>query len=189
GTYLIESGSYPSIQGPMGLYGVLVVTAAPTGAGTATFAPGIAYPSPAGAATATGVPYDADAVLLLSEVDAVQNQAADTAVRTAGFSPFIKWSPACSPSGPAATANTCYPPAVDFTPTYYLIDGHSFDRTTPALSALNVGSNYSTGNVLLRFVNASLRMHMPSVVGLQMTQIADDGHLQPDVALALTKGT
>jgi len=188
GTYLIESGSYPSIQGPMGLYGVLVVTSAPTGAGT-TFAAGTAYPSPTGAVTTTGVPYDADGVLLLSEIDAVQNQTADTAVRTAGFSPFTKWSPACSPSGPTATANTCYPPAVDFTPTYYLIDGHSFDRTNPALSALNIGSSYSNGNVLLRFVNAGLRMHMPSVVGQQTTLIAEDGHLQPDVVLALTKGT
>jgi hypothetical protein len=189
GTYLIESGSYPSIQGPMGLYGVLVVTAAPTGAGTATFAAGTAYPSPTGAVTTTGVPYDADAVLLMSEIDAVQNAAADAAVRTPGFSPFKTWTPACSPTGPAATANTCYPPAVDFTPTYYLINGHSFDRSNPALSAVSVGSNYSTGNVLLRFVNASLRMKMPSVVGLQMALIADDGHLQPDVALALNKGT
>jgi len=188
GTYLIESGSYPSIQGPMGLYGVLVVTNAPTGAGT-TFAAGTAYPSPAGAVTTTGVPYDADGVLLLSEIDAVQNQAADTAVRTTGFSPFTKWSPACSPSGPAATASTCYPPTVDYTPTYYLIDGHSFDRTNPALSALSVGSNDSTGTVLLRFVNAGLRMHMPSVIGLQMALIAEDGHLQPDVVLALTKTT
>jgi len=32
GTYLIESGTHPSIQGPMGLYGMLVVTAAPTSA-------------------------------------------------------------------------------------------------------------------------------------------------------------
>src|SRR5467141_937875 len=31
GTYLIESGTHPSIQGPMGLYGVLVVTTAPAG--------------------------------------------------------------------------------------------------------------------------------------------------------------
>src|SRR5438270_10629176 len=30
GTYLIESGTHPSIQGPMGLYGFLVVTTAPT---------------------------------------------------------------------------------------------------------------------------------------------------------------
>src|ERR1017187_8594980 len=36
GTYLIESGTHPSIQGPMGLYGILVVTTAPTTArGTA----------------------------------------------------------------------------------------------------------------------------------------------------------
>src|SRR5467141_2079480 len=32
GTYLIESGTHPSIQGPMGLYGILVVTTAPVGA-------------------------------------------------------------------------------------------------------------------------------------------------------------
>src|SRR5882757_5271578 len=32
GTYLIESGTHPSIQGPMGLYGILVVTTAPTSA-------------------------------------------------------------------------------------------------------------------------------------------------------------
>src|SRR5437763_1060121 len=31
GTYLLESGTHPSIQGPMGLYGILVVTTAPRG--------------------------------------------------------------------------------------------------------------------------------------------------------------
>ena len=36
GTYLIESGTHPSIQGPMGLYGILVVTAAPTATQLAT---------------------------------------------------------------------------------------------------------------------------------------------------------
>jgi hypothetical protein len=41
GTYLIETGTYPSIQGPMGLYGVLVVTTAPVAVGT--FVPGTAY--------------------------------------------------------------------------------------------------------------------------------------------------
>src|SRR6516164_1840006 len=40
GTYLIESGTHPSIQGPMGLYGILVVTTAPTSA----TAGGTAYP-------------------------------------------------------------------------------------------------------------------------------------------------
>src|SRR5207249_8422312 len=79
GTYLIESGTHPSIQGPMGLYGILVVTTAPsvnatTGAETAA---GTAYP---------GVNYSADVPLLFSEIDPVQNNAVNTAVNTAGFS-------------------------------------------------------------------------------------------------------
>jgi len=47
GTYLIESGTHPSIQGPMGLYGVLVVT-------DTTTIPATAYP--AAGASAAGAP-------------------------------------------------------------------------------------------------------------------------------------
>jgi len=31
-------------------------------------------------------------------------------------------------------------------------------------------------------------MHVPSVVGLNLSLVADDGNLQPDIALALSKG-
>src|SRR5579864_920063 len=72
GTYLLESGTHPSIQVPMGLMGVLVVTSAPT-----TSAAGTAYP---------GVSYNAEIPLEFSEIDPVQNRAVDAAVRTAGFS-------------------------------------------------------------------------------------------------------
>src|SRR5215469_1341487 len=72
GTYLIESGTHPSIQGPMGLYGILVVTTAPSGT-TA----GQAYP---------GVSYGAEVPLLMSEIDPAQNAAVQAAVNTAGFS-------------------------------------------------------------------------------------------------------
>src|SRR5438309_3958682 len=65
GTYLIESGTHPSIQGPMGLYGILVVTTAP---GTAA---GCAYLAANGVTCLT--PYNADVPLLLSEIDSVQN--------------------------------------------------------------------------------------------------------------------
>src|SRR5215469_16576842 len=66
GTYLIESGTHPSIQGPMGMYGVLVVTTAPgTTAGTA-------YPA---VGTNAAVTYNADVPLLFSEIDPVQNNA------------------------------------------------------------------------------------------------------------------
>src|SRR6266513_3242329 len=52
GTYLLESGTHPSIQGPMGLYGIVVVTAAPAGG-----AAGTAYPA---VGTAPAVAYNAD---------------------------------------------------------------------------------------------------------------------------------
>src|ERR1039457_1379126 len=71
GTYLLESGTHPSIQVPMGLYGILVVTAAPT-----TGVAGTAYP---------GVTYNAEVPLEFSEIDPVQNKQVDAAVRTAGF--------------------------------------------------------------------------------------------------------
>ncbi len=70
GTYLMRTGTYPSIQGPMGLYGVLVVTQAPGSvAGTTA---GIAYP--AASAAGAAITYDADVVALESEIDARQNR-------------------------------------------------------------------------------------------------------------------
>src|SRR5437016_8937794 len=84
GTYLLESGTHPSIQGPMGLYGILVVTAAPTGA-----VAGTAYGTPG---TTTAVSYNAEVPLLLSEIDPVQNNSVNTAVNTAGFSETKVWS-------------------------------------------------------------------------------------------------
>jgi hypothetical protein len=185
GTYLIESGTHPSIQGPMGLYGVLVVTTPATAADPTTnpatsAAPAQAYP---------GVAYDADLPLILSEIDPVQNRAVATAVATAGFSETAVWSGQPGQCGdPASTSyNTCYPPAVNYSPLYYLINGVSFDRTNLAASTLTTlapasgGASVAatTGNVLLRFVNAGLRMHVPSVVNASMTLVAEDGNPLP----------
>jgi len=255
GTYLIESGTHPSIQGPMGLYGMLVVTTAPgTTAGTA-------YP---------GVSYNAEVPLLLSEIDPVQNTEVSTAVNTAGFSETAVWdakntgsltsanivnggcgynsttttgtvvgtgslatvtlsfgpSPTCptgtattgaitgvtftnggsgySPTSPAfvqvvdtstnpgvgaiitgvttvasqgcgaPTVHTCYPPAVNYTPLYYLFNGVAFDKTHSSASLFPTSPAGTTatpvaGNVLVRLVNAGLRMHVPSIVGSQTT--------------------
>ncbi|MBV8068364.1 MAG: hypothetical protein JO270_00565, partial [Acidobacteriaceae bacterium] len=87
GTYLLESGTHPSIQVPMGLIGMLVVTQAAT-AGSAgppavPATQGTAYPN---------VNYDAEVPLLFSEIDPVQNNAVQTAVNTAGFSETKVWS-------------------------------------------------------------------------------------------------
>jgi hypothetical protein len=260
GTYLIETGTYPSIQGPMGLYGVLVVTQAPVAVAgpPASVTPGMAYPH---------VAYDADQVLLLSEIDPVQNAAVDAVFQGAlntpvpGFSETAVWNrkasggpvtaisvspqgtgytaptvtitggggsgatatatvvngaiasisvtnagdgyisaplvtiadPSPTASGAVATAtvttggcggaaHTCYPPAVDYSPMYYLVDGKSYDKNAPSTLAIPAPAN--TGNVLLRFVNAGLRMHVPSVAGLNMSLIAEDANVLPDVALA-----
>src|SRR5512143_1413611 len=180
GTYVIESGTHPSIQGPMGLYGVLVVTTAPS-AGAA----GAAYP---------GVAYDAEVPVLLSEIDAAQNRAVDTAVRTAGFSETKVWNgqkgQCGDPTAAVGVVNTCYPPAVNYDPRYYLINGVSFDRNNAANSALAVPATTpaTSGDILLRFVNAGLRVHVPSLVGADMKLIAEDGTVQPDVALGIAKG-
>ena len=66
GTYLLESGTHPSIQGPMGLYGMVVVTQTP-----ANGAAGVAYPA-AGASPV--VNYNSEVPLLFSEIDPVQNR-------------------------------------------------------------------------------------------------------------------
>jgi hypothetical protein len=178
GTYLIETGTYPSIQGPMGLYGVLVVTTAPVAG--ATPSAGTAYP---------GIQYDADAVQLLSEIDPVQNAAVAHAVTLTGFSETTVWSGLPDGCGNPATTNAgnCYPPAVNYIPLYYLVNGVSFDLSNPAASTVQLPTAAKTGNVLVRFVNAGLHMHVPSLVGRPFTLIAEDSNVQPDVQLAVKK--
>jgi Big-like domain-containing protein len=193
GTYLIRSGTYPSIQGPMGLYGVLVVTTPP-----ATGAPGIAYP--VAGATVGGVTYDADVVALESELDPRQNNmvaalfpaggAAGSPTANPGFNETMKWTAQCGAAANSlltstGVAPTCYPPAVDYTPLYFFVNGLSFSKDARQASALSVPAAGTTGNVLIRYVNAGSHMHVPTVTGLNMLLVAEDGHVLPDVALAL----
>ncbi len=187
GTYLMESGTHPSIQGPMGLYGMVVVTTAPVGATAGT-----AYPA---AGSIPALTYSAEVPLLLSEIDPVQNNAVNTAVNTAGFSETAVWSGQPGGCGnPASPAyNTCYPPAVNYTPLYYLFNGAAFDKTNSATSLFaatpGTAATPVSGNVLIRFVNAGLRMHVPSIVGAQtgaapvsgFSLIAEDGNRLPGI--------
>src|SRR5437016_227689 len=183
GTYLIESGTHPSIQGPMGLYGVLVVT-------DTSVTPAMAYPAgPAG--TPAAVTYNADVPLVLSEIDPVQNRAVDAAVHTSGFLETRVWSgqPGQCGNPTSTTFGTCYPPAVNYDPRYYLINGVGFDKTNASLSVFATTPATVTGTVLVRFVNAGLRMHVPSVVGAQtgaglasgFALIAEDGNVLPGI--------
>ncbi len=215
GTYLLESGTHPSIQVPMGLIGMLVVTTAP-----ASTVAGTAYPAVAATAKTAALPavsYNAEVPLEFSEIDPVQNKEVDQAVRTAGFSETMVWSglptgpqgtPGCGNPG-STTYHQCYPPAVNYTPFYFLINGLAFDKANalPSLFAATAGVSGSpavpvttgiTGTVLVRLVNAGLRMHVPSIVGSQttgfsgtgasamvngFTLIAEDGNLVPNSAM------
>ncbi len=182
GTYLIESGTHPSIQGPMGLYGILVVTAAPGSAsvGSCTAGSGLAYPAVPG--KSGDVCYNAEVPLILSEIDPVQNKSVSTAVNTAGFSETNVWSgqpgKCGNPSAPIGVLNTCYPPAVNYTPLYYLIDGVGFNKSNASVSVFPtlpaIGLTAGTGTVLVRMVNAGSHMHVPSIVGSN-TGVAPSG--------------
>ena len=201
GTYLYETGTMPSLQAPMGLYGVLVVTTAPkvtasvngnggngnggngnggngnggngnggNGNGNngaiaaASLTSGTAYP---------GVNYDADATLLFSEIDPVQNAAVDAAaVAGADFNKIFN-DPSCT------TATPCYPAAVNYAPTYFLINGNYFDRTAPQNNAIAIPGLLSSGRVLVRMANAGSRTHIPAIVGLPMSLVAEDGNPLP----------
>jgi hypothetical protein len=202
GTYLLESGTHPSIQGPMGLYGILVVTAAPTATAGVETAPGTAYPAVVATGTAV-VPYDAEVPVLLSEIDPVQNNLVSFAVNAPGFSELTVWSGQPGGCGNPSTANAgnCYPPAVNYTPLYYMINGVAFNKTNPNASLFPITpatiapASGSTGSVLVRIVNAGLRMHVPSIVGSQVAGqtgatnpivtgfkiIAEDGNPLPGV--------
>jgi hypothetical protein len=176
----------------MGLYGVLIVTNSPTitPASTTTTTPSLVAGSafPARALNGTQVPavqYDSDAAFLISEIDAAQNAAVDavainTAVTAQAGWETVKWTPACG------AAQTCYPPAVNYAPTYLLLNGQPYDPSNPGANAalpqiagVPSGTLYSSGNMMLRVVNAGLRTHVPSLVGVSLQQIAEDGNRAP----------
>ena len=130
----------------------------------------------------------------------VQNAAVNAAVNTAGFSETAVWSgqPGGCGNPSSSTYQTCYPPAVNYTPLYYLFNGIAFDKTKAAQSlfstnvaTISLGGQPCTGKlggqVLVRFVNAGLRMHVPSIVGSTtgssatagFTLVAEDGNPLP----------
>ncbi|PKN55213.1 MAG: hypothetical protein CVU56_22565 [Deltaproteobacteria bacterium HGW-Deltaproteobacteria-14] len=130
GTYLYHSGTHPQVQVQMGLLGVLVYDAAP----------GVAYP---------GVPYDAEALLVYSEIDpALHAAVADGTYGT-----------------PA------YPSTFDYKPTYFLVNGAPYTPGTPPLSVGEPGDR-----VLLRLVNAALGHRAPQLLGGYLSLVAEEGH-------------
>src|SRR5260370_42416342 len=107
---------------------------------------------------------------MLSEIDPVQNKAVAKALTLPGFTETTVWSGQPGGCGNPVTLNSgnCYPPAVNYTPMYYLFNGAAFNKTSAATSLFAASpATGVTGNVLVRLVNAGLRLHVPSIVGWQ----------------------
>src|SRR6202023_3076921 len=82
------------------------------------------------------VTYNAEVPMIFSEIDPVQNNAVNAAVNHAGFNETTVWSGLSSGCGnPASpTYQTCYPPVVNYSPLYYLINGVGFNKTNATAS-------------------------------------------------------
>ena len=97
GTYLMQSGTQPSLQVPMGLFGTLIVTD-----------PG--YPTAAN-----------ETVLQFSEIDPLQNERVDAAAAAGALA-----TPACVKLSEYLTEMTPgYPCTIDYNPQYLLVNGQS----------------------------------------------------------------
>lgn len=99
-----------------------------------------------------GVPFDRELVQLYSELDVDVHEAA--AQGTYGTPAF--------------------PSAFEYHPTYFLVNGQP---SNPALSPLPLGE--VNQRVLVRFLNAGLREHVPTLVGEHMAVLAEDGNRYP----------
>ena len=89
----------------------------------------------------------------------------------------------------AGTAPACYPPVVNYAPLYFMVNGVAFDKSHPAASLFQTtsGTLPTSGSILVRMVNAGLRMHVPAIVGSTtggkpgFGLIAEDANVLPGV--------
>ncbi|HEY6872687.1 MAG TPA: choice-of-anchor D domain-containing protein [Geobacteraceae bacterium] len=164
GTYLYQSGTHPAVQVQMGLFGPLIVYP-PTGFGSAYAAP--ATPgNPGHPATV----YNAEAVLLYSEID----PALHDAIATGHYGPNP---PLLNPPPNWMTST------VNYTPRFFLINGKPYSTNSPVIPAGSLGQT-----VLLRFLNAGLATKVPTLQDTfniiqtppsnlpYMTLLAEDGY-------------
>ena len=149
GTYLYSSGTHPQVQVQMGLYGAMTKDA-----GTGK----VAYSS-----AETNVVYANQVTLLYSEIDPAMHRA--VAAGTFGTG-----------SGPGST--------LDYQPKYFLINGMPFpapdlDPIAIPTLAQPTGGVPAGSSLLLRFLNAGLRSHVPTINGQYWKVVAEDGNPVP----------
>ena len=163
GTYLYQSGSWPSLEVPMGLYGALVVTNAN---GTE------AYPADS---THSAITPNSEAMLLFSELDPIQNQRVVDAAAVG-----VPTQQCVSLRDYVDNAAAGYPCTVDYYPVITLINGETS-------ASMGMGEIDPGDLVLLRMLNAGQRTHVPAIVNQEMTLITEDGNRYPGNPLVQTE--
>jgi hypothetical protein len=145
GTYLLESGTHPSIQATMGLVGMVVVTTAPSsGAGTA-------YP---------GVSYNADVPLLFSEIDPIQNELVNAAVNTAGFNENAVRG---NSGGPVSSVVVTNGGSGYMSPPTVIFDHGKVDATATAVIDTTAGSPTIGQVIAVKVTNGGVYASEPSI--------------------------
>jgi len=110
----------------------------------------------------TGKAYDVEVPLLFSEID--PNLV--SAIANGDYINIPASVPSPVPGQPQVTST------IDYAPAYFFINGKSYDPSTSVpIPAGNVGQK-----VLLRFLNAGLRTHVPVLLDSHMSIIAQDGN-------------
>ena len=99
-----------------------------------------------------GVPFDAEALLIYSEIDPALHAAV---------------------AGPATYGTAAYPSTLDYQPKYFLVNGAVADSAAAAATVA------PASRLLLRFVNAGLKEHAPQVLGSYVSAVAEDGKPYP----------
>jgi hypothetical protein len=110
----------------------------------------------------TDIAYNNQVTLLYSEID----PALHAAVNNGTYGPCPIASPNCG-----NTTST-----LEYRPKYFLINGLPFDATT---NPGPVATLTASQNALLRFLNASLKTHVPTINGQYWKMIAEDGNPYP----------
>jgi len=153
GTYLYQSGTHSQVQVQMGLYGIVRKDAAAGQAYTPT-------------ATNPNASYDSQVAIVFSEIDPALHDSVVTG-NYAGIPP--------TPGAPVPpTPPTAMTSTIDYDPQYFLINGEPFNYGRSPIPAGTPGQR-----ILLRFLNAGLRDHVPILNGIYMTVLAEDGNLYP----------
>ncbi|HEY5604275.1 MAG TPA: Ig-like domain-containing protein [Gammaproteobacteria bacterium] len=98
------------------------------------------------------VPYNTEVVMLYSEIDPALHAAVD--------------------SGTYGTA--AYPSTIGYSPTYFLVNGAPYTTGAANLDGGAVGQR-----TLIRFLNAGLESHAPTLLGAHMSVVAEYGNPYP----------